>query len=435
MNAMSKDGYFPLQKYDADHKLVDVFTLPQVERDNLARLQNAAERQGRRDGRDLAEWAAENLKAKTPEGKAAASPASGKLILARDMSPRLMVGGTLIRGLLDEGAMSVIYAPSNVGKSFLALDIAFHVAMNRPWRGLKIQKPGPVLYLAAEGGHGFVNRVIAIKREHGQADNANVPLAVLPCPVDLLDPLADRDLVVGLIDMVSKEFGQPVSLVVFDTLNRLMVGGDENSARDMGAFVQNVDHIRAARQAHCCIIHHTGKDVTKGARGHSSLRAAADSEIELARTGEGEDKTFSVAIRKQREMAGDDVFLCSLRAVVLGQNEDGEDVTSAVVEHLNAPDPGAADTRRIKGMPALRLEKLCGVINAMGRVVRGQGIPPGTRAVLLEEWRTALIDGGLIDGPTPDAQRMQFNRTREALLKQRAIGVWKEHVWPVWGDD
>ena len=109
--------------------------------------------------------------------------------------------------------------------------------------------------------------------------------------------------------------------MVLDTLSRIMAGGDENGPKDMTAVVDNVDYIRSARNVHCCIVHHAGKDVARGARGHSSLRAATDTEIELARIGESEDKTFTVAVKKQREMAGDDVFTCTLKSVLLGHDE------------------------------------------------------------------------------------------------------------------
>jgi hypothetical protein len=36
------------------------------------------------------------------------------------------------------------------------------------------------------------------------------------------------------------------ALVVFDTLARSMVGGDENSARDMGQLIDGAEHVRQA---------------------------------------------------------------------------------------------------------------------------------------------------------------------------------------------
>ncbi|MGO7204046.1 AAA family ATPase, partial [Rhizobium ruizarguesonis] len=44
-----------------------------------------------------------------------------------ELSP-VLTSSYLIKGLLDRGAMSVVYGPSNSGKTFFSLDVAFHVA-------------------------------------------------------------------------------------------------------------------------------------------------------------------------------------------------------------------------------------------------------------------------------------------------------------------
>lgn len=350
------------------------------------------------------------------------------LVFARDMAPRLTAGGTLIKGLLDEGAMSVIYAPSNVGKSFLTLNLAFHIATGRDWRGRKIKSPGAVLYLAAEGGYGFINRVVAIKRHHGLADDADIPLAVLPCPVDLLNPKADRETLVSLIDQVSGEFGQPVTFLALDTLSRLMAGGDENGPKDMTAFVDNVDYIRSARNVHCCVVHHAGKDVAKGARGHSSLRAATDTEIEIARTGEGNDKSFSVSVKKQREMPGDNVFSCALQSVHLGTDEDGDAVTSAVVVHLS----GEAKLQA-PAMPEGQRKAFDILEDMIARegepLPEGGGYPVGGRGVAMSHWQAECEARGLSDAKQEASRVKAFQRAWKALETSNHVATRAEWVW------
>jgi hypothetical protein len=357
-------------------------------------------------------------------------PALAPLTLARDMRPRLTAGGTLIKGLLDEGAMSVIYAPSNVGKSFLMLDVAFHIATGMDWRGLKIKKPGAVLYIASEGGYGFVNRVVAIKRYYGLADDANIPLAVLPCPVDLLDPKADRDTIVDLIDSVSQEFGKPVVLVVLDTLSRIMAGGDENGPKDMTAVVANIDAIRQRSNAHTAIVHHAGKDVAKGARGHSSLRAATDTEIELTRTGEGDDKSFTVAVRKQRELPGDNVFRCTLKSVHLGNDDDGEPVTSAVVDNASADDPGIAGGEGRKTPNETALDILASLIASKGYPLpKRDGYPAGLYGVDEELWRHECESQRLSTAEKESSRDRAFRRAYESLRFTRKVGARNGLVW------
>ena len=84
----------------------------------------------------------------------------------------------LIKGWLDRGTLSVVYGPPNAGKSFLALDIAHHIAIGAPWADCKVNKSA-VLYIASEGGQSFQNRVAALEDEKASS------LIVLPCSVDL----------------------------------------------------------------------------------------------------------------------------------------------------------------------------------------------------------------------------------------------------------
>ena len=68
----------------------------------------------------------------------------------------------LIKNWLGENAISVVYGDSNCGKSFFAVDLAYHVAAGQNWFGQKV-RAGNVLYVAAEGGRGFGKRIAAVK--------------------------------------------------------------------------------------------------------------------------------------------------------------------------------------------------------------------------------------------------------------------------------
>lgn len=54
--------------------------------------------------------------------------------------------------------------------------------------------------------------------------------------------------------------GMPVRLIILDTLARCFGNSDENTARDMGAFIQGCDAIRYHTCAAMMIVHHSGKD-------------------------------------------------------------------------------------------------------------------------------------------------------------------------------
>jgi RecA-family ATPase len=132
----------------------------------------------------------------------------------------------LIDGLLDAGAMSVLYGDSNSGKTFIALDMAFHVATGAPWNDRAVKR-GLVVYVAAEGGTRIRKRLAALKRHHG---GEPMPLfALVRYPIDLRSSDANLKELIALISAAQNEIGKPCVWVVVDTLSRALAGGDENS--------------------------------------------------------------------------------------------------------------------------------------------------------------------------------------------------------------
>ena len=250
-----------------------------------------------------------------------------------DLQP-ILGGAYIVKGVLDTGTMSVVYGPSNSGKTFWTLDLAYHIAIGAAWRGRRVVQ-ACVLYLAAEGGRGLINRVASLRLEHGVCD---VPLAVKRAGLDLLHDQADLQHIVDLAAEVQAKRPAAPLLIVVDTLSRVMAGGDENSAADMTALIRNLDAIRAATGAHMLTVHHTGKDAARGARGHSSLRAATDTEIEIM----NEDGSRAAVVTKQRDHNGGETFAFDLKPVSLGHDQDGDEVTSCVVETRDSDEFNAA---------------------------------------------------------------------------------------------
>jgi len=251
-----------------------------------------------------------------------------ELIPADDIKPG-MDSGDFVEGLLIEGGASVVYGQSNVGKSFWALDLAVHVAAGRAWRSEEVNiDGGAVIYVALEGTQGFDNRIEAMRRR--DILGTGTPLYCVKTNVNLL-VVTDPARLVETVKEAATLSGQKVKLVIIDTLSRAIAGGNENSSEDMTAAVAAVDRIRKESGAHVLLVHHCGKDEARGSRGHSSLRAAVDTEIELFRP-EGESVT-TAHVTKQRDLEGGQLFPFSLDVVKLGINRWGKPVTSCVVIH------------------------------------------------------------------------------------------------------
>lgn len=235
----------------------------------------------------------------------------------------------LIKGVLDQGAMTILYGESNAGKTFVAMDMAFHIASGRSWGGRKTAKL-PVLYIAAEGGQGARKRAAALQAKYGGCPD----FYFLLHPINLLRVDADLKPLVDTARAAAADIGHGFGLVVVDTLSRAMAGGDENSSTDMGAMVKHLDVLRKALAAHVLAVHHSGKDRARGARGHSLLRAATDTEIEVA------DRVISVT--KQRDLDGSFASGFELEVVTLGVDAEGDPVTSCTINLVGRHEVEAA---------------------------------------------------------------------------------------------
>lgn len=246
----------------------------------------------------------------------------------------------LIEDFLDEGAMSIFYGEFNAGKTFIVLDLAFAISAGLPWNG-KQAKRGLVVYLCAEGGRRIMRRVAALKHQ-----NSNPPekplLALVRFPIDLRSNDANVKELLVLVRKAEAQCGALGAWIIVDTLSRAMAGGDENSAVDMGRIVQAADFIRAETGAHFSYVHHCGKDAARGARGHSLLRAATDTEIEVT--------AGTIRVAKQRDMESGASFAFSLVDAPLGEDANGRAIKSAVVKWSDAPAPESS--KRTPSVPA-----------------------------------------------------------------------------------
>ncbi|MBT9491492.1 MAG: AAA family ATPase [Paucibacter sp.] len=247
----------------------------------------------------------------------------------------------LIEGTVGRGAMVVLYGDSNSGKTFAAIDMGASVARGIDWLG-RPTDTGLVVYLATESPGSVETRLRAYQRFHG----LRVPgFVIVRSPINLFDGQADTTAIISLVDDLENEHGVKVALIIGDTLARLVAGANENSGEDMGIVVRNVDAIRKATQAAFVLIHHSGKDAARGARGWSGLRAATDTEIEV--TTQETTGLRSAEITKQRDLPGKgDRLGFRLEPIVLGKNQWGTERGSCVVVPSDAPEKAARGKRQ-----------------------------------------------------------------------------------------
>jgi hypothetical protein len=200
--------------------------------------------------------------------------------------------GWLNEGRIPRGATAQLFGESGTFKSFVALDLACHIALGMDWHGKRVAQ-GNVVYICAEGLQGMKHRVAAWKKYHGVEGKLGVYF--LRHGIELKH--GSTDLKELLAEMKERVIPAPV-LIVIDTLARNLVG-NENAAEDMSTYVKGCDLLREATGATVLSIHHSGYGETERARGSSSNRCAMDTDIQCVRDG----NRVTLRNRKQKDAA------------------------------------------------------------------------------------------------------------------------------------
>lgn len=189
---------------------------------------------------------------------------------------------------LWERTIAIVYGPSGVGKTFYTIDLAMTAS---------IETGKPVLYVAAEDVEGVRLRKNAWRELHGETRGQ---LLVWPEEINLLDAGQVANLIAEVRDL-------GLAAVVFDTFAQCTIGADENSGKDMGIAADALKQVLRASGATVIAIHHTNASGARE-RGHSALRAAAYTMIELT----DEDGVVKVSCTKAKNSAPFDPYLLKL---------------------------------------------------------------------------------------------------------------------------
>lgn len=243
----------------------------------------------------------------------------------------------IVKGLIEQGGFTLIYGPSGSGKSFFTADLAQHIATGQLWRGRKVNKSF-VAYVASEAGASIIKRFVGWRDNRMGESSGHIPLAILTRGPNLILKQQVEELRVQLAQM-QDEVKLPLGWCVFDTLSRSMPGGDENNPTDMTEVISAADYLRDTFKSATGFVHHSGKDADRGARGHSSLFAAADCVLRI-------DERIATLDKIRDGVAGEQ-FPFSLQPIELGLDQDGEPITTCL---LDVAETGATPKRDMKGL-------------------------------------------------------------------------------------
>lgn len=302
----------------------------------------------------------------------------------------------LVKDYFPALSFGVIYGASGTLKSFQAIDIACHIATNKSWCEREVEQ-GAVVYVAAEGQIGISKRIKAWEL----ANELNADKVFVLGNSVLLSEEATQEQMIAAIQQLEDRENVKVQLLILDTLARCF-SGDENSSRDMGAFIAGCDKVKSATSTSIMCVHHTGKDSSKGARGSSVLRAACDYEFHVKRSGQSRLLTFTNT--KQKEGIEMPCLELEMETIDLGIVCDNQRPITSLARKKVAVTKGSSIEP--KKHPILETLKK----DFAGKTTR-------------EQLRNTLYPAGQMS----DAQRQSFRRSIQALVEKRLITLEQSH--------
>lgn len=312
-----------------------------------------------------------------------------------------------IKRILPAKDVVAIYGPPGAGKSFMALDMAAAISEGRDWMGYRT-KPAHVVYLVLEAANGFSGRLKAWQMHHGRT----LPdrFQVIAHEQFSFSKAADiAELVQSIQSAVPSDHG---GLVVFiDTLARAMGTFEENDNNDMGQVINCADTISRHLDATVAMVAHPGKDSSKGLRGGSALLGGLDTVIQLEKDENG-IRTWIIEKQKEGEDGLTGQF--ALKIIEIGQDEDGDPITSAVVVNHEDEDSSIEMVSETKELAKFRKYFEAAVL-AVGRMDTQKNAPflaadawnewsktqqhesDGARKTYLSKAKKVLVSAGYIE--------------------------------------
>lgn len=296
-----------------------------------------------------------------------------------------------VKHLLPETGIAALYGPSGSGKSFLAIDVAMAIANGADWFGHRTSSCS-VTYIMLEAEGGLKGRIEAWEKQNGVPVPQNFKAIIQPFH------LTDPENLAALSAILP-----PTGVIFIDTLNRAAPKADENSSHDMGLILEALKSLQRTTGGLIVLVHHTGKDTSRGMRGHSSLHAALDGAIEVKRTVD--DRSWTAAKVKDGEDGKNQPFTLSRH--ILGQDADGEDISSCAIQQGT----GAAIFKSLPPSGKQQQAALAVVRSAIASSMDVGKCSSGTKPCLKVSNAIALVSGSLA---TVEPKR-RSNRARKLV--------------------
>lgn len=228
-----------------------------------------------------------------------------------------------VKGLLNIGEVSVLYGAPGLGKTAIVAAICAHVALEKKFADFETKRTC-VIYFAAEDAPGVHKRAYPYL---STSSFKGAPFYIVPSGFDLTNSQTVEK-VIRFIKEIMGAHSIDQSLIVFDTLNRMLGVSDENSATVIGSVLAGAARIAARTNGSSLLIHHVGKGNSSTPRGSSAIEGNSDNLYYLTRSKEDKKLVFWKA-QKTKSLKDSETFACRIASHFIGTDRDGVDVSVA----------------------------------------------------------------------------------------------------------
>lgn len=288
----------------------------------------------------------------------------------------------LVKCLLAPAAVTVLFGQSGHLKSVTAIDLALCVATGTTFHDIKTRRAG-VLYVAGEGHAGIRKRIRAWLMARGMDSTSEQPAVyVTSAGADLT---GNPEQLRATVTHAAQALGMPIAVIIVDTLAACFGAADENLSGDMGRAIAGA---RAADpEAAVLLVHHTGHGNVERERGSYALVAAADYRLQATYDDVVKQLELKWHKCKDDEKPEPMVFECK-RVALEWQDEDGVELTSVVLEHLEGASVSPAKHASELGKHDLVAMKALQALYARNRkALADEGRQPSEAKIRIAEWR------------------------------------------------
>ena len=348
--------------------------------------------------------------------------AKSSFIFGADFCKQPPSSNSIIRGMLDYDSLAYCWGDSEAGKSFLMLDRDLHIANGMKWCGRKT-KQGLVLYIVGEGKHGLIKRVKAWHDHYGLPVSNNIAFRTIPTA--LCDPKAVDELVAEIKSIVTALNRRP-TLIELDTVNRNFGPGDENSTKDMTAFVAGLDALRIATGAAISAVHHCGHGDKTRSRGSIVLHNSVDFEYRVSKEGDCfNDYVTTLEFIKVKDYDKPNPISWKWKLQTLpwaDEDDDGNAVPMNSVVFIPTEHKEKISTSLPKS-ESIALEAL------RDALIRHGTESDGVVSVSEDDWRQSAYELGISTSAIQDTKAKAFRRACTALVEGKHV---RHHAGRYW---